>query len=307
MSKKGYLGIDWGGTVLKSGVVTAGGELVRKETVSSRRLAEPDSLFKYVARLLDRFQRYRVAGIGIGAPGILDPRRGQIYSLPNVPGWERYPLKARLERRFSLPVFVENDVNLFALAEVRVGAARGKDRVLYLTLGTGLGGAVIWDGEILEGKTSALEVGHVPFSPKGRRCGCGAVGCIETYVGNKYLLQRYNRMNKAHPAQDVKEIYQRAMRKESQALALWDTFAVHLGKFLRGMMNIFNPQMVVLAGGVSGAFRLFRPKVLSVIRQEAMWPHLEDFTLVRSKLKDGGIRGAGIMVAEKLAARGGGR
>jgi glucokinase len=296
-----YLGIDWGGTYIKVGLVNKEGQLKKKIVCSSESLKNKDVFLKKIEDILKKNNKFKIKGIGIGAPGIIDLKKGFIYYLPNIPGWENYPLKDILTKRLSLPVVIDNDANLFALAEARLGAAKGASRAVFLTLGTGLGGAVIINGKLLEGRNTALELGHVPISLKGKKCSCGSRGCIETFVGNKYLLKRYNQLKKGKVRiKDVKEIFQKGMQGEREALVVWKEFSYALGKFLAGMVNIFSPEIIVIGGGVSGAFRLFKPLVLEVVKKEAMWPQAQNLKISKAKLKDAGIIGAAILAKEKI-------
>jgi glucokinase len=295
------LGIDWGGTFIKIGLVKINGKvnLLKKLVYASERLKEKETFISKLISLIEEFKDYKIKGIGIGAPGIIDTRKGFIYYLPNVKGWENFPLKEMLEGRLKIPVFVDNDANLFALGEAKLGVGKEKKRIIFLTLGTGLGSSIIWEGKILEADTSSLELAHVPVSLKGRKCGCGARGCIETFIGAKYLLRRYYQLKKER-IKEVRELFQRGLKKEKEALIVWREFSYSLGKFLAGMVNIFNPQMIIIGGGVSGAFRLFKPLLLETIKKEAMWPQLKNLKLVRAKLKNAAIFGAAIMVKERL-------
>ena len=298
---KAYLGIDWGGTYIKAGIIDAKGNIKEKKVFTSNDLRHPKAFVSSVKKLVKCFDRYDIQAVGIGAPGIINVDKGFIYYLPNIPGWKNYPLKKTLERAIKRPVFINNDANIFALAEARLGAAKDVSRALFLTLRTGLGGAVIYNKRILEGTVSASEVGHVPVSLKGRKCGCGGFGCIETFVGNKYLLKRYNQLKKTgKKATEVKEIFQRASRGEKQALQVWEEFSNALGMFLAGMINIFNLQKIIFGGGVSGAFSVFKPLVWKWIKSHTMWPLLKDLKLVKAQLKDPGIIGAGLLAKESL-------
>ena len=298
---KVFLGIDWGGTYIKAGLVDARGRIVKKKVYSSRELKEKQGFIRNLKALLKDFSSFTIEGIGIGAPGIIDVEKGFIYYLPNIPGWEKYPLQSVLKKSLKLPVFIDNDANAFALAESRFGAAKGKRRVIFLTLGTGLGGAVICDGELLKGKTSAAELGHVPINPKGKLCGCGGRGCIETYIGNRYLLSRYRRLKKNKTkVEEVKQLFQRGLAGEREALIVWKEFSHNLGKFLAGMINVFNPQVIVFGGGVSGAFKLFKPLVAEEIKKQVMWPQNLGVKLVRAKLFNSGIIGASLLAKENL-------
>ncbi len=294
-----FLGIDWGGTYIKAGLVDSRGKIVKKKVYPSG--ADKQGFIKKIKTLLKSFSGFNIKGIGIGAPGIIDIEKGFIYYLPNIPGWKNYPLRSVLEKHLQLPVFIDNDANVFALAEVRCGAAKGKKRAIFLTLGTGLGGAIIFNGKLLEGKTSALELGHVPINSRGKLCGCGGTGCIETYVGNRYLVSHYRRLKKKTKVTEVKEIFERGLKGEKEALAVFGEFSRNLGKFLAGMINVFNPQVIIFGGGVSGAFKLFKPLVEKEIKKQVMWPQYLGVSLVRAKLKDAGIIGAAFLAREKVA------
>lgn len=296
-----FLGIDWGGTYIKAGIVDARGNIRQKYTFASPGLQSKGEFIGRISQLLRDSREYNIKSVGIGAPGIVDIPGGSIYYLPNVPGWKNYPLRRVLRRRLGLPVFIDNDANVFALAEARKGAAKQARRALFLTLGTGLGSAIIFDGKILKGKTSSGELGHVPISLKGRECGCGASGCIETFVGNKHLLRRYKQLSRRRPtAKDVSEVYRRACQGEPAALAVWDEFSCILGRFLAGMANIFNPEIIVLGGGVAGAFSLFKPRLLKELKKQAMWPQVKGLKIVKAKLSDAGIIGAALLAKEGI-------
>lgn len=297
---KVFLGIDWGGTYIKAGIVTSSGEILKKIVYSSNSLRERKAFINEIKKLTDTFKEYNIKAVGIGAPGMINVEQGSIYYLPNVPGWENFPLKTVLTKELKIPVFIDNDANIFALAEVRRGAGNGMERAIFLTLGTGLGGSVILNGKILEGRTSASELGHVVMDINGIKCGCGGRGCIETFTGSNRLLERYRQLKKMKKAPtEVKEIFDRAKKKDKEALIVWKEFSEYLGKFLSGMVNIFNPQVIILGGGVSGAFSLFKPLVWSSLQKQAMWPHLRGLKLVRAKLKDAGIIGAALLACEK--------
>jgi glucokinase len=296
---KAFLGIDWGGTYIKAGVLSSDGRILDKKTFASEKLRKKSVFIKEIKALLDSFSQFKISGIGIGAPGIIDVKEGFIYYLPNIPGWKNYPVRDVLKRELRLPIYIDNDANLFALAEARVGAAKRYNRGIFLTLGTGLGGAVIFDGTILEGRTSACELGHMPINVGGRLCGCGGRGCIETYTGNKYLVENYKKLKKIKRAKiEVKDIFEKALKGEKQALAVWQDFSNALGKFLAGLINVFNPEVIVFGGGVSGAFRVFKPLVWQVIKSQAMWPQVKGIKLVKAKVKDAGIVGAGLLAIE---------
>lgn len=296
-----FLGIDWGGTYIKAGIVNKDGQILKKFTYSSDKLKEKQSFIKEIESLVSDSKKFKVSSIGIGAPGIVDTKKGFIYYLPNISGWKNYPLGAILTKKLKVPVFINNDANLFALAEARFGAAKAKSRVVFLTLGTGLGGAVIINGNLLDTQTSALELGHVPIDVKSHKCGCGGTGCIETFTGNKYLLKKYKSLKKNKTdVKNIKTIYHRALKGEKHAVATWKEFSFYLGMYLSGIVNIFNPEVIVFGGGVSGAFKVFKPYLWQALKKQAMWPQLKGLKLVKAKLKDAGIVGAGILAKDSI-------
>ena len=297
-----FLGIDWGGTYIKAGITDNRGNLLSRRVFFSSRFKNKDAFIKKIEELTNSVRPKRINAVGIGVPGIIDTKGGFIYYLPNIPGWQKYPIRKVLEKKLNIPVAVDNDANVFALAEARIGAAKGTNRAIFLTLGTGLGGAVIIDGNIFKGRTSAGELGHVPVSLKGARCGCGGTGCIETFLGNKYLVSLYKHIKRQKNLNvEVKDIFKNALEGEEEAILVWENFSYALGMFLSGMINVFNPEKIIFGGGVSGAFKVFKPLVWKVIENQAMWPHIKTLKLIKAKLKNAGIIGAAILAKEQLA------
>ena len=296
-----FLGIDWGGTYIKAGVINQNGKILKKIAFSSNDFVHKLAFINKIQYLVDACKSYDIKGVGIGAPGIVDIKKGYIYYLPNVPGWKNYPLKNILQKKLKLPVAIDNDANVFALAEARLGAARGAKHAIFLTLGTGLGGAIISEGKLLEARTSALELGHVPVSLTGKKCSCGGVGCIETFTGSKHLLNRYRQLKRSGAyVNEVKDIFLHARAGEKEACMVFEEFSLALGKFLAGMINIFNPEVIVLGGGVAGALSVFKPLVWNAIKAQAMWPQIKGLKLVRARVQDTGIIGAGLLIKETL-------
>jgi len=296
-----YLGIDWGGTYIKAGLVDERGRLLRKESFVSRDLRDKEAFIANVAGLAARLSRYKITALGVGVPGPVNVNKGFLYSLPNVPGWQNFPLARKLAQKVKLPVFLENDANLFALAEAVLGAGQRAGRMLFFTLGTGLGSSFVYNGKILSGETSSLELAHVPIALGGKKCGCGANGCIETYVGANYLLDKYARIKRCARPAEVKTLYRAALAGDKAAIAVWDDFAVVFGKFLGGMVNIFNPQMIVLGGGVAGALPVFKARLMAAIKAQAMPPQFKGLKLFRTGLKESGVIGAALLAAQKTA------
>ena len=197
MKKKFYLGIDVGATFTKIALVDDKSRIVAKTKISSRGFSRKDifvnGLKNEISRLLSAqgLSFSKVKGMGLGLPGPIDSPRGVVLSLTNITGWKNFPLAGYLRRSFSMPVFIENDANCMALAESRIGAAKGASFAFCLTLGTGVGGGLIMDREIYRSPYFlGGEIGHVPVTFKGPPCPCGGFACLERYVGNRAILAR---------------------------------------------------------------------------------------------------------------------
>ena len=288
MKQPTAIGIDIGGTNIRVGLVDDRGRILAQESFLTR-------LFRGRSRMLAELERRAVpfqalaratkrplAGVGIGAPGAIDVERGFVYFLPNIRGWENTPLKKILERRLRIPVFIDNDANAMALAEHRFGAGRGSENFIGLTLGTGVGGGIVLGGKLYHGGAySAAEVGHITVNEAGPVCACGNRGCVETYVGNRYFLQEALRRLKKDPrgllGRWVKagqgltpELIEKAAKKGDRlSKRLWEDTGVHLGTALAGLVNVLNPERIVVGGGIARAGRLIFGPVERTIQKKA--------------------------------------
>lgn len=240
----------------------------------------------------------QVAGIGIGAPGPLDSRTGVVFTPPNMPGWESLPLRHLFVERYHVPVYVENDANAAALGEFLFGAGRGCKHMVYLTISTGIGGGVIIDGKILEGANSAAaELGHMTIDWQGERCTCGNIGCLEYISSGMSIARRANQLIQAGQGNDLLAFMHQLARQEyvenedereeqievtarmvAQAAAagvpaaqqIIGRAAEALGVGLVNIIHIFNPEKIVLGGGVTQMGPLLMEPVLHIVRERAM-------------------------------------
>ena len=251
-----------------------------------------------------------IAAIGIGAPGPLNPYTGVVYSPPNLPGWNNVPLKAMMEARLNqVPVFLGNDANLAGLGEYRFGAAKGRHNVIYMTVSTGIGGGIIVDGKMLEGTDGAAgEIGHVTMEINGPRCGCGNYGCLEVLAAGPALrriaLERI-RAGETSVLQEMAEarggldqlqpemIEKAARSKDPLALDIMQTAGRYLGVGIANLLHIFNPEIVVIGGGVSRAGELIFNPIHQEVEKRAMPAFRARVSIVPSPLGDDvGLYGA---------------
>ncbi len=201
-----------------------------------------------------------VHGIGVAAPGPLDPYRGVVLTAPNVPAWKEEPLQAKIEGALGVPARLGNDANLAALGEAHYGAGRGRAHVLYLTLSTGVGGGVVCHGRLLLGAHGlAGELGHITVDPQGPMCPCGQRGHLEALVAGPALVRAARRALADHPSSrlhDASPLTGEAIARaahEGDALAqrILEDAGRYLGQALADLCHIFNPEVVILGGGVS--------------------------------------------------------
>lgn len=309
MPKNLYLGVDVGGTFTKAALVDGKGKVVSRTQIPSKDFNN----IKYFASKLRETSRLLVSAaglslkhvkaMGIGFPGPVDFKSGVIISLTNIPGWKLLPVKKILKPYLSFPVFAENDANCMALAESRVGAAKGVSCALCLTLGTGVGGGLILGGEIYRGPFFfGGEIGHMPLSVKGPACCCGGNSCLEQYVGNKAILAKAKKVF----SKDIclEELSGMARKGDKRAGAIWEETAGYLAQAISGVMNLINPEVIVIGGGVARAGRVLFAPLRRYVREHAMRTLKPRVKIIEAALgNDSGFLGAAILAKEKIEGR----
>jgi glucokinase len=246
----------------------------------------------------NQLSKKNILGVGLGLPGPIDVRNGLVHFFPNIPGWKEVRLKNILERSLRLPVFLDNDANLMALAEYKLGAARGFKNAVCITLGTGVGGGIILDGRLYRGfSSSAGEIGHIPINENGPRCNCGGVACLETYIGNNAILRDARNLFKRDVS--LEELSSLARRQNKKAKTIWSKVGSRLGTAFVGVVNLFNPDAIVIGGGVANAGKILFARVRETIAKRAMNVQARRVKVFKTKLgSDAGLIGAAILVKE---------
>jgi glucokinase len=269
------LGIDFGGTSIKIGLVDESGRILEKDSFVTSDFSSQSKWLDLVAhRVADcAARKQKLTGIGVGVPGFTDFTKGFIYNLTNVPGWSAVPLAGMMRKRFGLPVYVENDVNAMALGEYIYGAGRGMGNIFFATLGTGVGGALIINGRLYRGAYSmAGEIGHVPIRMNGHKTSEGRGG-LETYVGNRAIV-RYavNALRRGRKSLisglvkgNLKEVTPKvissaAVRGDKLALEIMDNMADSLATAFASVTYLLQPEAIIVGGGMAGSGKvLFAP------------------------------------------------
>lgn len=301
---KTAIGIDLGGTYIKYGLVDQQGKILKKGMIPTKAESNSrDIVIEQISTAIKDVWNDTIEGIGIGTPGVVD-NNGVVYEAPNLPDWHNFNLKEIFEKKFNRPVVVENDANSIAYGEFLFGAGKGTRTIVCLTLGTGLGGGVVINGKLLRGAIySAAEIGHMPIDYKGRKCGCGSIGCIEAYVGRDYIVKSVirkikrgektiltemaeNDLSKITPKM-ISEAYQKG---DKLAEETWIEVATALGAFLAGIVNLLNPDRIILAGGIAQAGEILFETVRKTIHERAMKVLSKNVEIVPAELGiDAGI------------------
>jgi glucokinase len=273
------IGVDIGGTKIAAGVVDPDGTIV----AGTRRDTPADDPHQTAGVIADAIRElaadHEVVAVGLGAAGFVDAGRSTVMFAPNL-AWREEPLRAAIEASVHLPTVVENDANAAAWAEARFGAGRGEDYVVVITVGTGVGGGIVVEGNLLRGRFGvAAEIGHINIVPDGRRCGCGLQGCWEQYASGRALVQEAYELATASPAmaKDLLAlaggqaelitgpmITQAAKAGDVAALQCFDEIGRWLGRGMAQLAAILDPAVLVIGGGVSSAGEiLLEPTVQS--------------------------------------------
>ena len=297
MSKM-YLGVDIGGTAVKLGLVDENGQVVSRaeRSVSFDGYKTPilDTVTAAIRDFIAPHDAPALAGIGVSATGQIDSRRGVVAgTCGNFPGWIGVDIKGTLEREFGLPVTVANDANCMLLGEVWAGAAKGYTDVIGVTLGTGVGGGILTGGRLLEGARGlGGELGHYrTHALDGVDCTCGAKGCWERYAATTALVRAAQEENPAW--KDGRAIFAAAEAGNETVLALLDAWTDEIAQGLAGMVHIFNPQLILIGGGVSAQQKLLIEPIAAKVRASVMPAFAEGLEIRAAQLhNDAGMVGA---------------
>ncbi|MBE3597051.1 MAG: ROK family protein [Hydrogenibacillus sp.] len=334
----GYvLAVDLGGTSIKFGLVSDTGHIVERHQLKTPKDGGPAAVVRRIVEGLavlreglgearraplqtgtpqgerDPAHDRAVVGVGVGVPGLVDVARGIVHLAPNL-GWRDVSFGALLEEALDLPFALENDANAALLGERWRGAAIGVQDAIMVTLGTGVGGAVLSGGRILRGTAGmAGEIGHMPVHLDGVRCGCGNIGCLETESSATALVRHVEEMlargtkSLLRPTVDGKarptplDIVRAAEAGDEVALAAFRRVGHYLGVALGGLVNVFNPERILIGGGLSASWELFRSALWEALRAHAMPENLASVRVERAALgNDAGVVGAAYAVFSRL-------
>lgn len=319
MKKIYALGIDIGGTNIKFAIIDSKGKIInfyqRESGADKGRSAILSNIQLGAEYILSQSKNLNIIGIGVGTPGLVNDKGKVVTGAANLKDWNGTPIKKIIEKRLNLPVFVDNDVTALALGEAIFGAGKGYKNVICAALGTGLGGGIIINKKIYRGKFGyAGEFGHIVVNPEGAKCTCGKIGCLEAYASawalkrmcNEYFIKNEKSLiftyadNK--PENFTPEIIFKAYKKNDKvASKILNEMGYYLGIGLGILVNIFDPDVIILAGGIANA-----GKDLINLINKYIYQHTLPFFKNRVKLKISkfkhlaGAIGSASLVFEKL-------
>ncbi|BAJ63359.1 MULTISPECIES: ROK family protein [Anaerolinea] len=299
-----YIAVDIGGTQLRAALYPEG----EQKAVSQKRIPTQTKDQSPVDRLLELIKNImpsqgKVKAIGMAAPGPINPKTGILYAAPNIPGWVNLPLAQIVQDRFKVPTLLGNDANLAAMGEWKFGAGRGYQHLLYMTVSTGIGGGVIEEGKLLLGyKGLAAEIGHITVDPNGPLCGCGQRGHLEALASGTAIARYVSEQLASGVPSSMAELPAVTARDVSLAAEQGDPLARealaragrYLGRAIADFLHLFNPQIVIIGGGVSRSGRYFLDPLRNSIAEYVISPeYLHGLVVTTASLgDDAGLLGA---------------
>ena len=296
-----FLGIDLGGTFVKLGVCTRGGEIKGTISIPTRPDLGPQNTVARIGEAVDTLQKKTgdVIATCAGVPGPLDLERRLLIKAANLPGWTNVRLPQMLGNRLGMPTYMENDANCASWGEMIVGAGRGLNSLVLYTLGTGVGGGIILNGEMWIGSTGAAgALGHTIIDPNGPACGCGQKGCVEQYASATAVAKKFGRGS-------AKDCFDAAKKGVPEAIAVVDWSVDGLSTGVANVIQTLYPDVVVLAGGMALAGDFLLDKVREAVKRKVFDVFSTKVRVEASQIPgdDAGWLGAALWAARKFETR----
>lgn len=312
------VGVDLGGTKIVSLAVAAGGHIMGRDRRPTEAAQGPEAIIQRIVASVRQaiaeadLRETKLKGVGISAPGPCDVRRGVVTHPPNLPGWEDIPLARIMSEALDVPTLLENDANAAAYGEHRFGAGRPYRHMIFITISTGIGGGIIVDGSIYAGASGAAgEVGHMTLEENGPPCGCGSRGCLEALSSGSAIAREAGTLlaqgrcpllarllSEGRPL-DAESVHLTAQQGDADARAVIERAGRYLGLGLANLINIFNPQGIVLGGGLCQIGPMILDPARAVARERSFAQSFADVSIVEGELGDqAGALGVAALVSE---------
>jgi glucokinase len=281
-----YIGIDIGGTNIKCVLTDETGKVLSSgDTPTSEKAKEIDkSIIALIEKLSSKagIDKNRIKAIGIGAAGSIDRKKGMVVTSPNILCWKNYPLAENIEKLSGIKTFLENDATVACAGYWWESHDTKIKTFVMVTLGTGIGGGAVIDGRLFTGQNgSSMEIGHMIIEADGKECTCGNRGCFERYASASALVEFAKANLKKYKSStlhmrikteelNAKMIYEEAVKKDELALKSFDYISYYLGAGIVNIINIFNPEAVILGGGLSKAHKILIPAIKNIVAERAL-------------------------------------
>lgn len=310
---------DLGGTNLRVAAVNPAGSILYRAEAETPKHSDAREIVDAVAVLASECQvavgsEFEVLGFGFAIPAIIQSAENRIFSSPNLPELNGFDLSGELADKLGLNIRLENDATAAAIGEHWLGASRGFDSSICVTLGTGVGGGIILNGEPLRGPDgTAGEIGHICVEPRGVACGCGSIGCLEQYASATAITRMANDLLDEYPGSTLANkpsfnalsIYESGVSGDPRCIEVFRRAGVYLGIALAGLINVLNPEVIVIGGGAAEGWELFIEHTRAEIKRRAFQQPAERARIVRAALGgDAGIIGAARLAFGKAARSG---
>lgn len=315
MTKDYNIGIDIGGTNVKIAIVDSKGKLAFTETASTRAEMGYEFTIKNIINLIkdsltkSEVSIEQVGGIGVGCPGQIDSNNGIVRALPNIPGWVNVPLAKILMDEFDLPAKIDNDVRVATLGEYKFGAGRGYENIVCITVGTGIGSGLILGGRLHRGASLAAgELGHIIVQEHhGEICGCGNTGCVEAVASGPSIVKQAELYLMTGKSTKFKElaagspitpeiVAEAALQGDGVAIKIFERTGYWIGIALSSVVNLLNPEVIIVGGGVAQAGDLLLDPIRETISKRAMKISAEAVHVIPAQLgNSAGVVGASLL------------
>ncbi len=309
MDEKLMVGVDLGGTKIAAAVTDRRGKILSLSGTKTGTGKDAGAVADRIAQIVNEVitasgaSADRIAGIGLCSPGPLDLSGGIAVDIATL-GWKGVPIRKLVSERCGLPVVLERDCNAAAYGEMRAGAAKGAENFIYVTVSTGVGCGIIAGGKILHGRhDSAGEFGHICVDENGRKCACGCTGCLQEYSSGTAIAKEYEKhLSEQGISTSVNcpDVEKAALDGDAYATEIWRSAGRKLGLGLSVLVQLFDPEIIVLGGGVTKALKLFEDDMKAALKAHTYCHLYEDIKIVMAGLGDNaGVVGAALLVSDK--------